>query len=95
LPCAFVHVFSLFHALHIGRQFNESSGTSNTLLSLGVGILLLIRLILLGFSMLISRVVGLTERALLILTIFLDLFLFVGQLISSLLLHNPPQRLSM
>jgi hypothetical protein len=50
-----VHAFRLLHALQIGRQFSESSGTSNTLLSLGFGILLLFRLILLSFFMLISR----------------------------------------
>jgi hypothetical protein len=33
---------SLPHALHIGQQFNESLGTSNTLLSLRFGILLLL-----------------------------------------------------
>jgi hypothetical protein len=77
-----------------GRQFNKSSGTSNTLLSLGFGILLLLRLILLGFLMLISRGVRLTKRALLLLAIFSNLLLYVGQLASSLLLHSPPQRLS-
>jgi ABC-type transport system involved in multi-copper enzyme maturation permease subunit len=87
-----VHTFSLPHALHIGRQFSESSHTSNTLLSLGFGILLLLRLILLGFLMLISWVVRLIERALLVLAIFFDLLLFVGQLVSSLLLHSPPHR---
>jgi hypothetical protein len=90
-----VHVFRLPHALHIECQFNESLGTSNTLLSLGFGILLLLRLILLCFPMLISRGVGLTERALLVLAIFSDLLLYVGQLTSSLLLHSPPQRSSM
>jgi ABC-type transport system involved in multi-copper enzyme maturation permease subunit len=63
-------------------------------MSLGFGILLLLHLILLGFPMLISRVVELTERALLALAIFLDLLLFVVQLVSSLLLYSPPQRLS-
>jgi hypothetical protein len=53
------------HVLHIEQQFSESSGISNTLLSLGFGILLLLRLILLAFPMLILRFVGLTERALL------------------------------
>jgi hypothetical protein len=76
------------------RQFSKSSGTSNTLLSLGFDILLL-RLILLGFSMLFSRGVELIERALLVLVIFSDLLLYVGQLASSLLLHSPPQRPSM
>jgi hypothetical protein len=65
------------------------------LLSLVFGILLFLRLILLGFLMLISRVVGLTERALLVLVIFSDLLLYVGQLTSSPLLYSPPQRLSM
>jgi hypothetical protein len=50
------------HILHIGQQFSESSGTSNTLLSLGFGILLLLRLIMLAFLMLILLVVGLTEK---------------------------------
>jgi hypothetical protein len=36
-----------------------------------------------------------TKRALLVLVIFSDLLLYFGQLISSLLLHSPPQRLSM
>jgi hypothetical protein len=43
-----VCAFQLPHALHIGWQFSESSGISNTLLSLGFGILLL-RLNLLAF----------------------------------------------
>jgi hypothetical protein len=76
-------------------QLCKSLGTSNTLLSLRFGILLHLRLILLAFLMLISWVVGLTERALLVLAILLDLLLFVGQVTSSLLLHSPPQRLSM
>jgi hypothetical protein len=59
-------------------QLCKSLGTSNTLLSLRFGILLHLRLILLAFLMLISWVVGLTERALLILAILLDLLLFVG-----------------
>jgi hypothetical protein len=49
----------------------------------------------LAFSMLILRVVGLTERALLGLAIFLDLLSFVGLLGNSLQLHSPPLRLSM
>jgi hypothetical protein len=40
-------------------------------------------------------VVGLTERALLILITFLDLLLFAGLLKNNLQLHSPPQRLSM
>jgi hypothetical protein len=73
-----VHAFGLPHALHIGWQFSEFLGISNTLLSLGFGILLLLHLILLAFLMLILRVVGLTERALLVLIFFLDLLSFVG-----------------
>jgi hypothetical protein len=90
-----VHAFRLPHALQIRQQFNESSGTSSTLLSLGFGILFLLRLILLGFPMLISWGVGLIESALLVLAIFSNLLLYVGQLTSSLLLHSPPQRPSM
>jgi hypothetical protein len=86
-----VRAFKLPHALHIGRQFNESSGISNTPLSLGFDILLL-RLILLAFPMLILRVVGLTERALLGVVIFLDLLSFAGLLENSLQLHSPPPR---
>jgi hypothetical protein len=86
--------FSLPHALHTRRLFSESSCILNTLLSLGFGILLLLRLILLAFTMLILRVVGLTERALLILVIFSDPLLFVGLLANHLLLHSPPLRLS-
>jgi hypothetical protein len=85
-----VHAFRLRHALHIGWQFNEFSGTSNTLLSLRFGILFLLRLILLTFPMLILWVVGLTERALLLLAIFSDLLLFVGLLKNNLQLHSPP-----
>jgi hypothetical protein len=93
--CAFMHAFSLPHTLHIGQQFSESSGISNTLLSLKFGILLLLRSILFVFLMLILRVVGLTERVLLVLVILSDLLLYVGQLTSSLLLHSLAQRLSM
>jgi hypothetical protein len=95
LPWGCVRAFRLPHALHIRRQFSESSGISNTLLSLGFGILLPLRLILLAFLMLILRVVGLTERALLRLVIFLDLLSFVVLLENNLLLHSPPPRLSM
>jgi hypothetical protein len=94
-PCAFVHAFRLPHALHIGQQFSKSLDTSNTLMSLGFGILLLLRLILLVFLMLILRDVGLIERALLVRAIFSYLLLYVGQLASSLLLYSPPQRSSM
>jgi hypothetical protein len=45
---------------------------------------------LVGFFMLILRVVGLTERALLGLAIFLDFLSFVGLLRNSLQLHSPP-----
>jgi hypothetical protein len=90
-----VHAFRLFHALHIEQQFNESSGISNTHSNLGFGIPPLLCLILLAFLMLILWVVGLTERVLLLHTIFLHLLLFVGQLTNSLLSHNPPLRLSM
>jgi hypothetical protein len=90
-----VRAFRLPHALHIGRQFSESLGISNTLLSLGFGILLLLRWILLSFLMLILWVVGLIERALLGLVIFLDLLLFAGLLKNNFQLHNPPPRPSM
>jgi hypothetical protein len=83
------------HALHIGRQFSEFSGISNTLLSLGFGILLLLHRILLAFPILILRVVGLTKRALLKLIILLDLLSFAGLLGNSLQLHSPPPRSSM
>jgi hypothetical protein len=80
-----MRAFSLPHALHIGQPFSGSSGISNKLLNLGFGILLLLHWILLAFPLLILRVVGLTETALLILVIFLYLLLFVGQLTISLL----------
>jgi hypothetical protein len=64
-------------------------------MSMELGILLLLRLILLPFLMLILQVVGLTERALLVLAIFSDLLLFAGLLENNLLLHSPPQRLGM
>jgi hypothetical protein len=66
----------------------------HTLLSLRFGILLPLCLILLGFPVLILWGVGLTERALLVLAIFLDLLFYVDQLASSLLLHNPSHRQS-
>jgi hypothetical protein len=90
-----VHTLRLPHTLHIGQQFSESSGISNTHSNLGFSILHLFHLILLDFSMLILWVVGLNERALLVHAIFLDLLLFVGQLANSLRSHSPPQRLSM
>jgi hypothetical protein len=90
-----VRAFRLPHALHIERQFNESSGTSNTLLSLRFGILIHLHLILLAFSILILWGVGLTERALLVLATFSDLLLFADLLKNDLQLHSPPQRLIM
>jgi hypothetical protein len=88
-----VHAFRLPHALHIEWQFSESLGTSNTLLSLGFGILLL-HLMLLAFLMLILWVVRLTERGLLALAIF-SVLLFVGLLKNNIQLHNLLQRLNM
>jgi hypothetical protein len=70
-------------------------GISNTLLSLRFCILLLLRWILLAFPMLILRVVGLTERALLGLAIFLEHLSFASLLRNSLQLHSPPPRPSM
>jgi hypothetical protein len=54
----------------------------------GFGILL--HFILLAFFILILRVVGLTERALLVHVIFSDLLLFTGLLENNLQLLNPP-----
>jgi hypothetical protein len=85
-----VHAFRLPHALHTEQLFSESSGISNTHSSLGFGIQLPLRLILLAIPMLILRVVRLIEKALMVLVIFLDLLLFVGQLTNSLLSHNQP-----
>jgi hypothetical protein len=90
-----VRVFRLPHTLRIGRQFNESLGISNTHLSLGFGILLLLRWILLAFLMLILQVVGLNVKALLRLIIFLDLLSFTGLLKNNLQLPNLLQMLSM
>jgi hypothetical protein len=64
-------------------------------MSLGFGILLLLRLILLAFPMLILWVVGVNKITLLVLVIFSYLLLFVGLLANSLLLHSPPLRPSM
>jgi hypothetical protein len=75
-----VHVFRLPHTLHIIRRFSESSGISNKLLSLEFGILLLLHWILLAFWMLVLLEVVLTERALLLATIFSDPLLFTGLL---------------
>jgi hypothetical protein len=90
-----VHAFRLPHTLHIGQQFSESLGISNTHSNLRFGIPHLLRLILLAFLMLILWVVGLIKIALLVHAIFFDLLLFVGQLINSLLSHNPPLKPSM
>jgi hypothetical protein len=95
LSCAYVYTFMLPHALHIRQQFSESSGTLNTHSNLGFGIQLLLHLILLVFPTLILQVVGLTERALLVYVILLDLLLFVGLITNSFLSHNPPQKPSM
>jgi hypothetical protein len=81
------------HALHIIKQFSESSGISNKLLSLGFGILLLLRWILLAFRVLILLEVVLTERSLLVPSIFSYPLLFAGLLENNLQLLNPPQRL--
>jgi hypothetical protein len=89
-----VHTFRLPRALHTGQLFSEFSGISNTHLSLGFDTLLLLRLILLAFLRPILQVVGLTERALLVLVIFLDLLLFADLLENNLQLLNPPQRLT-
>jgi ABC-type transport system involved in multi-copper enzyme maturation permease subunit len=83
-----MRAFRLPHALHIGRQFSGFSGISNTLLSLRFGIHLLHRLILLSFPMLISWVVGSTERALLALVFFLGLLSFAGLLENNLQLST-------
>jgi hypothetical protein len=64
-------------------------------LSLEFGTLLLLFLILLAFLMLILQVVGLTERAHLILVIFLYLLSFAGHLKNNLQLHSSPPRPSM
>jgi hypothetical protein len=85
-----VRAFKIPHALHIGKPFNEFSGISNTHSNLGFDIPLLHRLILLAFSMVILRVVELTERSLLVHVIFLDVLLFVGLLANKFLLYNPP-----
>jgi hypothetical protein len=79
-----VHTFRLPHTLHIRQQFSESSGTSNTLLSLEFGILLLLRFILLAFLILILRGVGLTKKGLLVFAIFSDLLWFADLLENNL-----------
>jgi hypothetical protein len=83
------------HTLHIVKQFSKSSGISDKLLSLGFGILLLLRWILLAFRMMILQIMELIKKALLVHVTFLDLLSFVGILLNNLLLLNPLQRLSM
>jgi hypothetical protein len=90
-----VRAFRLPQALRIGRQFSRFLCISNTLLSLGFDILILLHWILLAFLMLILRVVGLIERAPLGLIIFLGLLSFAGLLENSLQLHSPPPMPSM
>jgi hypothetical protein len=85
-----VHACRLPRALHIQLSFNQSLGISNILLSLGFGILLLLRWILLFFLMLILLVVGLIVKAQLVIVIFLDRLLFAGLLENNLQLPNPP-----
>jgi hypothetical protein len=74
---AYVHAFKLPHALHIGKPFSGSLGISNTHSNLGFGIPLLLHLILLGFLMLILRVVELIKKTLLVHVTFLDLLSIV------------------
>jgi hypothetical protein len=93
--CDCVHTFKLPHSLHIGQPFYGFSSISNTHSNLGFVIPHLHCMILLAVLILISWVVGLTEKALLVHVIFLDLLLFLGLLANDLLLHNPPQRPSM
>jgi hypothetical protein len=85
-----VRAFKIPHALHIGWQFSESSGISNTHSCLGFDILLLLRWILLVFPMSILRVMGLIIKSLLGLDIFLDVLSFAGLLINNIQLPNPP-----
>jgi hypothetical protein len=93
--CGAVCALSDFSTHFTSDGSSVSFQVSNTLLSLGFGILLLLRWILLVFLMLILWGVGLAKRALLGLAIFLDLLSFVGLLENSLQLHSPPPRPSM
>jgi hypothetical protein len=95
LPCACVHALRLPHAHHNVKQFSESLGISNKLLSLEFCILLLLHWILLAFRMLILLEGVLTKRALRVPAIFSDPLLSAGLLGNNLQLLNPPQRLSM
>jgi hypothetical protein len=90
-----VCAFSGFHMLFTSDDSSTDFQISQTLMSLGFGILLLLRWILLAFSMLILWVVGLIERAPLGLVIFLDLLSFASLFENSLQLHSPPSRSSM
>jgi hypothetical protein len=88
--CLYVRAFRLPHALHTGQQFIGFSGISNTHSSLEFDILLLLCWILLIFPMLILLVVGLTERALLVLVIFwiFSHLLIFSKIIFSYLIHH-------
>jgi hypothetical protein len=89
-----IRLLDAFGSMLSTLQFSESSSTSNRHLNLGFDILLLC-LILLAFPMLILWIVGLTERVLMILAIFLDLLLFAGLLKNNIYLFNPSHRMSM
>jgi hypothetical protein len=89
-----IRLLDAFGSMLSTLQFSESSSTSNRHLNLGFDILLLC-LILLAFLMLILWTVGLTERVLMVLAIFLDLLLFAGLLKNNIYLFNPSHRMSM
>jgi hypothetical protein len=89
-----IRLLDAFGSMLSTLQFSESSSTSNRHLNLGFDILLLC-LILLAFLMLILWIVGLTERVLMVLVIFLDLLLFAGLLKNNIYLFNPSHRMSM
>jgi hypothetical protein len=89
-----IRLLDAFGSMLSTLQFSESSSTSNRHLNLGFDILLLC-LILLAFLMLILWIVGLTERVLMVLAIFLDLLLFAGLLKNNIYLFNPSHRMSM
>jgi hypothetical protein len=87
--CLCAHFQGSPHSSH-RTVIQQILSISSTHSGLGFGILLLLRLILLAFFMLILLAVRLTESALLILIIFLDLLLFAGLLKNNLQLLNPP-----